>query len=60
MSSLDRNVRLQEIHDLGERRTRREHLRDPLLLDECRAALDALTALLGLGTVYRFQGATSA
>lgn len=30
-------------------------LADPALLDESRAALDALTALLGLGSVYDFQ-----
>jgi succinylarginine dihydrolase len=32
-------------------------LRDPKLLAESRAALDALTTLLGLGPVYRFQRA---
>lgn len=30
-------------------------LADPALLEECRAALDALTAMLGLGAVYPFQ-----
>ena len=28
---------------------------DPALLEECRAALDELTGLLGLGSVYDFQ-----
>jgi succinylarginine dihydrolase len=32
-------------------------LADPALLDESRAALDELTALLGLGSVFEFQGA---
>ncbi len=32
-------------------------LADPALLDESRAALDDLTGLLGLGSVYEFQGA---
>ncbi|HEX2502596.1 MAG TPA: N-succinylarginine dihydrolase [Miltoncostaeaceae bacterium] len=32
-------------------------LADPALLDESRVALDELTALLGLGAVYEFQGA---
>jgi succinylarginine dihydrolase len=30
-------------------------LADPKLLDECRAALDALTQILGVGPIYRFQ-----
>jgi succinylarginine dihydrolase len=30
-------------------------LADPSLLDESRAALDELTVLLGLGSVYGFQ-----
>ncbi|MFJ2991486.1 N-succinylarginine dihydrolase [Pandoraea sp. NPDC087047] len=30
-------------------------LADPALLDECRAALDELTRLLGLGSLYPFQ-----
>lgn len=30
-------------------------LQDPALLDECRTALDELTGLLGLGSVYDFQ-----
>lgn len=30
-------------------------LADPCLLDECRTALDALTGILGLGSVYPFQ-----
>jgi succinylarginine dihydrolase len=34
-----------------------EDLRDVKLLEESRAALDELTQLLGLGPVYRFQGA---
>jgi succinylarginine dihydrolase len=33
-----------------------EDLADPALLDEGRGALDELTALLGLGALYRFQG----
>jgi succinylarginine dihydrolase len=32
-----------------------ESLADPLLLEECRRALDELTGLLGLGSVYPFQ-----
>jgi succinylarginine dihydrolase len=32
-----------------------EDLADPQLLDESRGALDALTALLGIGSVYAFQ-----
>jgi len=31
-------------------------LRDPLLLEESRRALDELTQLCGLGALYRFQG----
>jgi succinylarginine dihydrolase len=30
-------------------------LADPRLLDECRSALDALTQILGVGSIYRFQ-----
>lgn len=30
-------------------------LADPALLDECRTALDELTALLGVGSLYAFQ-----
>ena len=33
-----------------------EDLADPKLLDECRSALDELTGILGIGTVYAFQG----
>lgn len=33
-------------------------LADPQLLEESRSALDALTAILGLGDLYDFQGAT--
>ena len=33
-----------------------EDLADPALLDEGRRAFDELTALLGLGALYRFQG----
>jgi succinylarginine dihydrolase len=36
-------------------RLRAEDLGDPALLDESRAALDALTQLLGLGSIYPFQ-----
>lgn len=36
-------------------RLRAEDLADPALLDESRAALDALTQLLGIGSVYPFQ-----
>lgn len=36
-------------------RLRPEDLADPALLDESRAALDALTQLLGLGAIYPFQ-----
>ena len=32
-------------------------LGDPALLDECRAALDELTQILALGSIYPFQGA---
>lgn len=32
-----------------------DDLRDPALLDESRTALDTLTAMLGLGSVYEFQ-----
>ena len=32
-----------------------EDLADPRLLEECRAALDELTQILALGSVYRFQ-----
>ena len=32
-----------------------EDLRDPALLDEGRTALDALTGILRLGSVYDFQ-----
>jgi len=32
-------------------------LADPKLLDESRAALDELTGILGLGSIYPFQGA---
>jgi succinylarginine dihydrolase len=34
-----------------------EDLGDPLLLEESRAALDALTQVLGIGSIYRFQTA---
>lgn len=34
---------------------RAEDLADPKLLDESRAALDALTRILGLGSIYPFQ-----
>ena len=34
---------------------RDDELRDPQLLIESREALDALTALLGIGSVYAFQ-----
>lgn len=34
-----------------------DDLRDPALLDETRAALDELTQILGLGSVYEFQRA---
>lgn len=33
----------------------REDLGDPLLMTECRAALDELTQLLSLGSIYDFQ-----
>jgi succinylarginine dihydrolase len=38
---------------------RPQELSDPRLLDECRTALDELTRILGVGSIYRFQGATS-
>jgi succinylarginine dihydrolase len=34
-----------------------DDLGDPKLLDEIRAGLDALTRILGLGSIYPFQGA---
>ena len=34
-----------------------DDLRDPSLLNECRRALDELTSILGLGSVYPFQKA---
>jgi succinylarginine dihydrolase len=34
---------------------RPEDLGDPKLLDECRAALDELTRILGMGRIYTFQ-----
>jgi succinylarginine dihydrolase len=36
-----------------------DDLADPALLDELETALDELSALLGLGNVYEFQGATT-
>jgi succinylarginine dihydrolase len=36
-----------------------QDLADPKLLDEGRAALDALTQILRVGPIYRFQGAPS-
>jgi len=43
----------------GERhyrdRLEREDLLDPLLIDEGRAALDELTGILKLGSIYEFQ-----
>lgn len=41
-------------------RLRASDLADPKLLDESRAALDALTRLLGLGSIYPFQLGTDA
>ncbi|TBW52906.1 N-succinylarginine dihydrolase [Marinobacter halodurans] len=32
-----------------------DDLADPMLLDECRHALDELTGILGLGSIYDFQ-----
>jgi succinylarginine dihydrolase len=32
-----------------------DDLADPLLLDECRTALDELTRIMRLGSVYPFQ-----
>ena len=32
-----------------------EDLGDPMLLDEVRKALDELTGILGLGSIYDFQ-----
>lgn len=32
-----------------------DDLADPMLLDECRKALDELTGILGLGSIYDFQ-----
>jgi succinylarginine dihydrolase len=34
-------------------------LADPKLLDESRAAIDALTGVLNLGPIYRFQGGSA-
>ncbi|SDW09618.1 N-succinylarginine dihydrolase [Marinobacter mobilis] len=36
-------------------RLSQEDLADPMLLDECRHALDELTGILGLGLIYDFQ-----
>jgi succinylarginine dihydrolase len=36
--------------------TIQEDLRDPQLIEESRAALDELTQILGLGSIYPFQG----
>jgi len=36
-------------------RLRASDLADPALLDETRTALDVLTQLLGLGSIYPFQ-----
>lgn len=48
--------------DWVERRYREElrprDLADPSLAEENRAALDELTQILGLGSIYEFQGAT--
>ncbi len=45
--------------DWGERHYREslrlEDLVDPLLVEECRRALDSLTEILGLGSIYDFQ-----
>jgi succinylarginine dihydrolase len=35
-----------------------DDLADPKLLEESRAALDSLTRILGIGSIYRFQGGT--
>jgi succinylarginine dihydrolase len=32
-----------------------DDLPDPEFVDECRTALDEITKLLGLGSVYEFQ-----
>jgi succinylarginine dihydrolase len=32
-----------------------QDLADPMLLDEVRKALDELTGILGLGSIYDFQ-----
>jgi succinylarginine dihydrolase len=40
-------------------RLRADDLRDPKLLEESRAALDALTKLLGIGSIYPFQMGTN-
>lgn len=37
-------------HELSQ-----EDLADPMLLDECRHALDELSGILGLGSIYDFQ-----
>ncbi len=54
--------RVQALERWVDRHYRRElslaDLRDPQLLQEGRDALDELTALLGLGAFYRFQGGT--
>jgi succinylarginine dihydrolase len=52
-------ARFSELTDWVERNYREElapdDLGDPALLDESRRALDELTALLGLGSIYSFQ-----
>jgi len=52
--------RLHQLEQWVDRHYRRQlslsDLRDPLLLEESRRALDDLTQLCGLGALYRFQG----
>ena len=43
------------VHQFYRDRLHPDDLADPQLLGESRAALDALTGLLGLGSVYDFQ-----
>jgi succinylarginine dihydrolase len=51
--------RHRELEAWADRHYRTElrpsELADPKLLDESRAALDALTQILGLGSIYEFQ-----
>jgi len=55
--------RLHKLEQWVDRHYRRQlslaELRDPLLLEEGRRALEELTQLCGLGSLYRFQGGSA-